>query len=47
MDPITSEVIRNALHKVKEPNFESDIVSLGLLSEILIAGGKVFFHHNS
>ncbi|WP_317993581.1 Mrp/NBP35 family ATP-binding protein [Bartonella gliris] len=43
MDPITSEVIRNALHKVKEPNFESDIVSLGLLSEILIAGGKVFF----
>ncbi|EJF78759.1 hypothetical protein MCQ_01138 [Candidatus Bartonella washoeensis Sb944nv] len=43
MNPITREAIRNALHKVKGPNFESDIVSLGLLSEILIADGKVFF----
>ncbi|OPB35604.1 Mrp/NBP35 family ATP-binding protein [Bartonella taylorii] len=43
MNPITSEVIRSALHKVKGPDFESDIVSLGLVSEILIAHGKVFF----
>ncbi|MCZ2159117.1 Mrp/NBP35 family ATP-binding protein [Bartonella sp. 220] len=43
MSPITSEAIRNALHKIKGPDFESDIVSLGLLSEILIAQGKVFF----
>ncbi|MET3590176.1 ATP-binding protein involved in chromosome partitioning [Bartonella silvatica] len=43
MSPITSEAVRNALHKIKGPNFESDIVSLGLLSEILIAHGKVFF----
>ncbi|WP_455480460.1 Mrp/NBP35 family ATP-binding protein [Bartonella sp. B12(2025)] len=43
MNPITSEVIRNALHKVKGLDFENDIVSLGLLSEILIAHGKVFF----
>ncbi|EJF74841.1 Mrp/NBP35 family ATP-binding protein [Bartonella birtlesii] len=43
MNPITSEIIRNALYKVKAPNSESDIISLGLLSEILIAHGKVFF----
>ncbi|GAA4665523.1 Mrp/NBP35 family ATP-binding protein [Bartonella pachyuromydis] len=43
MNPITSEAIRNALSKIKVPNSESDIVSLGLLSEILIAHGKVFF----
>ncbi|EJF81153.1 Mrp/NBP35 family ATP-binding protein [Bartonella doshiae] len=43
MNPITSEVVRNALHKVKGLDFESDIVSLGLLSEILIVNGKVFF----
>lgn len=43
MNPITSEVIRSALHKVKGPDFESDIVSLGLVSEILIADSKVFF----
>ncbi|WP_208436118.1 Mrp/NBP35 family ATP-binding protein [Bartonella phoceensis] len=43
MSPITSEAIRNALHKIKGPDFESDIVSLGLISEILIAHRKVFF----
>ncbi|CAF26451.1 Mrp/NBP35 family ATP-binding protein [Bartonella quintana] len=43
MDSITREAIRNALRKVKGLNVESDIVSLGLLSEILIAHGKVFF----
>ncbi|EJF84917.1 hypothetical protein MCU_00025 [Bartonella elizabethae Re6043vi] len=43
MDPITSEAVRNVLCKVKGPGLESDIVSLGLLSEIFIADGKVFF----
>ncbi|WP_455479082.1 Mrp/NBP35 family ATP-binding protein [Bartonella sp. B23] len=43
MSPITSEAIRNALHQIKGPDFENDIVSSGLLSEILIAHGKVFF----
>ncbi|WP_254492925.1 Mrp/NBP35 family ATP-binding protein [Bartonella sp. B1099] len=43
MDPITSEAVRNVLRKIKGPDLESDIVSLGLLSEILIADGKVFF----
>lgn len=43
MDSVTSEVIRNALHTIKGPGLEKDIVSLGLLSEILIAHGKVFF----
>ncbi|WP_336276458.1 Mrp/NBP35 family ATP-binding protein [Bartonella sp. CB178] len=43
MDPITSDAIRKELRKVKALNLESDIVSLGFLSEILIANGKVFF----
>lgn len=43
MDPITSEAIRNVLRKIEGPDLESDIVSLGLLSEILITDGKVFF----
>ncbi|MCL6229283.1 Mrp/NBP35 family ATP-binding protein [Bartonella bilalgolemii] len=43
MDSITREAIRKELHKVKSPSFENDIVSLGLLSEIFIADGKVFF----
>ncbi|WP_142417175.1 Mrp/NBP35 family ATP-binding protein [Bartonella massiliensis] len=43
MDPITSETVRNVLREIKGPDLESDIVSLGLLSEILIADGKVFF----
>lgn len=43
MDLITSEAVRNVLRKIKGPDLESDIVSLGLLSEILIANGKVFF----
>ncbi|WP_375665794.1 Mrp/NBP35 family ATP-binding protein [Bartonella sp. TT121SHDZB] len=43
MNPITSEAVRNVLRTIKGPDLESDIVSLGLLSEILIADGKVFF----
>ncbi|WP_332065952.1 Mrp/NBP35 family ATP-binding protein [Bartonella sp. CB189] len=43
MSSVTSEAIRKELRKIKGLDFESDIVSLGLLSEILIANGKVFF----
>ncbi|WP_375632515.1 MULTISPECIES: Mrp/NBP35 family ATP-binding protein [unclassified Bartonella] len=43
MDLITSEAVRNVLRTIKGPDLERDIVSLGLLSEILIADGKVFF----
>ncbi|WP_455481697.1 Mrp/NBP35 family ATP-binding protein [Bartonella sp. B35(2025)] len=43
MSFITSEAIRKELHKIQGLGFESDIVSLGLLSEIFIANGKVFF----
>ncbi|ENN91275.1 Mrp/NBP35 family ATP-binding protein [Bartonella bovis] len=43
MVPVTREAIREELRKVKGPDFESDIVSLGLLSEIFIKGSKVFF----
>ncbi|WP_455476767.1 Mrp/NBP35 family ATP-binding protein [Bartonella sp. B41] len=43
MNPVTSEIIREELRKVKGLDSESDIVSLGLLSEILVANGKVFF----
>ncbi|MCZ2204143.1 Mrp/NBP35 family ATP-binding protein [Bartonella sp. A05] len=43
MDPIIRETIRHELRKIKGPDLKSDIISLGLLSEILIADGKVFF----
>lgn len=43
MVPVTREAIREELRKIKGPDFESDIVSLGLLSEIFITGSKVFF----
>jgi len=40
---ITSDAVIDELRKVKGPDFESDIVSLGLVSEIFISDGKVFF----
>ncbi|EJF90383.1 Mrp/NBP35 family ATP-binding protein [Bartonella tamiae] len=43
MGTITREDVLEQLKKVKGPNFDGDIVSLGLLSEIFIADGKVFF----
>ncbi|WP_455473864.1 Mrp/NBP35 family ATP-binding protein [Bartonella sp. B30(2025)] len=43
MNFVTSEAIRKELQKIKGLDFERDIVSLGLLSEILIVNGKVFF----
>lgn len=43
MTKITRDDVLQQLKKIKGPDFESDIVSLGLLSEIFIADGKVFF----
>ncbi|MHC5307578.1 Mrp/NBP35 family ATP-binding protein [Bartonella sp. LJL80] len=43
MVSISRDAVLEQLKKVKGPDFESDIVSLGLLSEIFIADGKVFF----
>ncbi|MCZ2328755.1 Mrp/NBP35 family ATP-binding protein [Bartonella sp. F02] len=43
MSSIIRDAIREELHKVKRPGSERDIVSLGLISEIFIADGKVFF----
>jgi ATP-binding protein involved in chromosome partitioning len=40
---ITKERVVEALKGVKGPSLDSDIVSLGLISEIVIHGGKVYF----
>lgn len=40
---VTKEAVLDALKTIKGPDFEGDIVSLGLVSEIFIASGKVFF----
>lgn len=40
---VTKEQVLDKLRTVKGPDFEGDLVSLGLLSEIFIADGKVFF----
>ncbi len=40
---VTKEAVIEKLRTVKGPNFEGDIVSLGLVSEIFIADSKVFF----
>jgi hypothetical protein len=39
----TKETVLDKLRTIKGPDFEGDIVSLGLVSEIFIADGKVFF----
>ncbi len=41
--PITKEAVLEKLRTVKGPDFEGDVVSLGLVSDIFIADGKVFF----
>jgi ATP-binding protein involved in chromosome partitioning len=41
--PVTREAVVEKLRTVKGPDFESDIVTLGLVSEVFIADGKVFF----
>ncbi|PSJ56954.1 Mrp/NBP35 family ATP-binding protein [Kumtagia ephedrae] len=40
---VTREAVIDKLKTIKGPDFESDIVSLGLVSEIFIADAKVFF----
>ena len=37
------QTVIDRLRSVKGPDLEGDIVSLGLVSEIFIADGKVFF----
>lgn len=39
----TSDQVLDALRKVKGPDLEDDIVSLGLVSEVLVDGEKVYF----
>lgn len=43
MASVSRTDVLDRLKQVKGPDFASDIVSLGLVSEILIADGKVFF----
>src|SRR5690606_16432274 len=40
---VTKEAVLETLKSIKGPDFEGDIVSLGLVSDIFIANGKVFF----
>ena len=40
---VTKEAVLEKLKTVKGPDFEGDLVSLGLVSEIFIASNKVFF----
>jgi ATP-binding protein involved in chromosome partitioning len=42
-DPISKERVLEALKRVKGPNLDKDIVALGLVSEVVIRGGKVYF----
>ena len=43
MAKITKDAILEQLRKVKGPNLEGNIVDLGLVSEIVVASGKVYF----
>ena len=40
---ITKEAVTEKLRTIKGPDFEGDLVSLGLVSDIFIANNKVFF----
>jgi ATP-binding protein involved in chromosome partitioning len=42
-ESILKERVLDALKHVKGPNLSDDIVSLGLVSEVVIRGGKVYF----
>ena len=42
-EPLTKERVLEALKRVKGPDLSGDIVSLGLVSEIVIHRGKVYF----
>jgi len=41
--PVTKEAVVESLKTVRGPDFEGDIVSLGMVSDIFIADAKVFF----
>src|SRR4029077_7713487 len=41
--PVLKERVLDALKHIKGPNLSGDIVSLGLVSEVVIRGGKVYF----
>jgi ATP-binding protein involved in chromosome partitioning len=41
--PITKERVLEELKRIKGPDLEQDIVSLGLVSEVVIHSGKVYF----
>ncbi len=40
---VTKEVVTERLRSVSGPDFSGNVVDLGMLSEIFIADGKVFF----
>src|SRR5690606_36852614 len=40
---VTKEAVLQTLKTIKGPDFEGDLVSLGLVSDIFIANSKVFF----
>src|SRR5690606_20020219 len=40
---VTKQAVLDTLRTIKGPDFEGDIVSLGLVSDIFIANSKVFF----
>ena len=42
-DKITADQVRTALSTVQDPDLHTDIVSLGMISDIKIDGGKVHF----
>jgi ATP-binding protein involved in chromosome partitioning len=42
-EPVLKERVLDALKHVKGPNLSGDIISLGLVSEVVIRGGKVYF----
>ncbi|WEX09479.1 Mrp/NBP35 family ATP-binding protein [Chelativorans sp. AA-79] len=43
MSAVSRQAVIDKLSTIKGPDLESDIISLGLVSEIFIADGKVFF----
>ena len=44
MSHVTNETVIECLKTIKGPDLEGDIVSLGLVSPIMIDGGKVFYN---
>jgi metal-sulfur cluster biosynthetic enzyme len=47
MSQVTNETVIECLKTIKGPNLEGDIVSLGMVSPIMIDGGKVIFNHGA